>query len=88
MEDLRKAIESNPSMGLDFDLNSAIQEVTRDMTRKIDAACVVAQEKNCGVKVTMYYNTAEMVIEVTDEVPAGEIHYHDKICSEGEFESL
>lgn len=75
--DIRTAIESNPSMGISLDLERAVQQIQKEIVEKVDAACRVAREKGCGVKVTTYIDDGKMLIEVTDKVPAGEIHHFD-----------
>lgn len=89
MYDLPKYIETDPIVDMfDREMDSAIKQIVQNITRTIDAACVVAREKGCGVKVTRYPISGRMFIEVTDKVPTGEIHYYDEFGPEGEFEPL
>lgn len=52
-------------------------EFNRRAKEKLDAVCRRAQEEGKhGVKVTSYFENESILIEVSDEVPFGEVQYH------------
>lgn len=74
--DIRKAMKTEPPIRLD-DFDQYISKFAKSVLEQVDAACLLALESGkCGVKVITSVSDGSMVIQVTEEVPFGEIHYH------------
>jgi hypothetical protein len=72
--DIRTAIEDLPNQLEGFD--TYISQFQQKIVNMINVACKQALESGqFGVRVTTKLSDGNIMVEVTDEVPFGEIHY-------------
>lgn len=75
---LKRVMQLPPVNSYQDELDSLMNRVAVNIKDKLDAICLQAlQGGKYGVKVTTYLHDGSMLMEVSPDVPFGEIHYHN-----------
>lgn len=74
-------------LAMRHELDSYVTQYMNRVRERLDYVCLQAlQGGKHGVKVTTNHGDNTMLIEVSEDVPFGEIHYHVEIGNFGGFE--
>lgn len=77
-------ISQLPPPSYQDELDSLMNRFAENIREKLDYVCLQAlQGGKHGVKVTTYLSDGSMLMEVSPDVPFGEIHYHTEESTEG-----
>lgn len=69
------------------EFDSYISQFIKQVRDNVDAACFLALESGTkGVKVTTNLGDGSITVEITEDVPFGEIHHHEMCMTFAPFE--